>query len=559
MLGKILKFKKHILILIILLGAFLRFNSLGSNPPSLNWDEASTGYNAYSILKTGKDEYGNFLPLSIRSFDDYKPPLYTYLDAPFIGLFGLSETAVRFPSALLGTLTIPLIYFLILELFDKKKENLKQLEVIGLTGALFFAISPWSLQFSRAAYEGNIGLFFLLSGLVFFLKSFKNPKLLYVSSLSFVLSMYSYHSFRLVVPVLFLFMAGIFYKELLKMKKAVVISLVIFILLVAPIFYSFIAAGTGGTGSRLSMVTLFGPSPNLDHAISQLEYDKVHGDILGQQLHNRRIVYFLAVAKGYLDHYNPDFLFLHGDGGRQHHAVDVGMMYLFDLPLILLGFLVFFKGMDKKKWLFVTFLFVSPLPSAITTGTPHPVRAIAMLPSLVVLSSLGTVWAVERVLRIKHSILGVKMRYVLPVFGLLIFSFNLVYYFHQYYVHTPLEYGDFWQYGHKEALSFAKEHEGEYKKIIFTYKYDQPYVYYLFYNKIDPSWYQKSWNFTGNGEMPRFERKIGKYDFRNINFGEDQKLKDTLLIGTPDEIPANKTVKTIYFLNGKEAFRIART
>lgn len=559
------KNKYVFLALIICLGLFLRLFMLGQNPPSLNWDEASTGYNAFSILKTGKDEYGNFLPLSIRSFDDYKPPLYTYLDVPFIGLFGVTETAVRLPSAILGTLSIPLLYFLVLEIFSnikKKEEEVKVLHyktVLALLSSFFFAISPWSLQFSRAAYEGNIGLFFLLGGILFFLKFLQKARYLYISTVFFVLSMYSYHSFRLVVPVLLLSLFIIFFKEILLQKKQVLINILLLGILVLPVFYSFIQAGSGGTGSRLSMVTLFGPSPNLDHSISELSYDKFQNDFMGEVLHNRRIVYFLAVAKGYLDHFNPDFLFLHGDGGRQHHAVDMGMMYLIDLPLILLGFIVLSKQLNKRTFLVLLLLLIAPLPSAITTGTPHPVRAIAMLPSFVILSSIGGLFLVQKISHVGYREKGKELKYLCLLLVLAVGLFNFTYYIHQYYVHTPLEYGDFWQYGYKEAFSYAKSHETEYKKIIVTYKYDQPYIYYLFYNKIDPAWYQQNWNFTHDGVMPRFERKIGKYEFRNINFGKDQTSKETLLIGTPDEIPEDKTIKKIFFINNQEAFRIGRT
>ena len=99
--------------LIILISIFLRFYKLGVNPPSLTWDEASLGYNAYSILKTGADEYGNKFPISIRSFDDYKPPLYVYLAVPSIGIFGLNEFAVRLPSAIIGILSVIAIYFIV--------------------------------------------------------------------------------------------------------------------------------------------------------------------------------------------------------------------------------------------------------------------------------------------------------------------------------------------------------------------------------------------------------------------------------------------------------------
>src|SRR3989338_1768422 len=105
--------KKIILIFIFLIAFILRFWDLGSNPPSLDWDEASLGYNAYSILKTGADEYGNFLPLSIRSFGDYKPHLYTYLTIPPVSLWRLNEYSTRFASALLGFFTLIVGYFLV--------------------------------------------------------------------------------------------------------------------------------------------------------------------------------------------------------------------------------------------------------------------------------------------------------------------------------------------------------------------------------------------------------------------------------------------------------------
>lgn len=533
---------------------FLRFYALGSNPPSVNWDEASTGYNAYSILKTGKDEYGNFLPLSIRSFDDFKPPLYTYLTVPFVGIFGLSDFSVRLPSAILGTLTIIFIFLLVLELFPKDKNR----DMVALAAAFLFAISPWSLQFSRAAYEGNIGLFFLIGGLLFFLKFLQKQWYILPSSLFFVLSMYSYHSFRLIVPLLLLVTAILFLKQLWAAQKIVIPTLLVCIILVIPIYSSFLTS-SNGTGSRLSMVTLFGPSPNLDSSIKQLQLDKNNNDYLGEVLHNRRFVYFLAVTKGYLDHYNPDFLFLHGDGGRQHHAVDMGMLYLFELPLILLGFLVLCKNLSRRIVLFFAFLLIAPLASAITTGTPHPVRAIAMLPGFIVLSASGLVFLTEAILRVRNKLLGIRCKYILLAALCFAIIVNMAYYFHQYYVHTPVEYGDFWQYGNKDALEYAKAHENEVDKIVMTYAYDQPYIYYLYYNKIDPAWYQNNWNFTGNGQMPRFERKIGKYEFRNINWGEDQKLENTLFIGTPDELPGGDSVHTIKFLDGSTAYVIKKT
>ena len=116
------KTQSAILILITILAFFLRFYQLGKVPLSMDWDENSNAYNAFSILKTGKDEYGSFLPLTNRSFDDFKPPLYMYLNVITVKLFGLTPIAARLPSAFFGTLTVPLIYFLARWLFQKKVE-----------------------------------------------------------------------------------------------------------------------------------------------------------------------------------------------------------------------------------------------------------------------------------------------------------------------------------------------------------------------------------------------------------------------------------------------------
>src|SRR5687768_10283724 len=101
-----------LLIGIMLLGSVLRLYSLGENPPSLNWDEAAWGYNAYTLGIDGRDEFGVFLPYNyLESYGDFKPPLYAYSAIVPVKLFGLNAFATRLPSALFGILTILLAYF----------------------------------------------------------------------------------------------------------------------------------------------------------------------------------------------------------------------------------------------------------------------------------------------------------------------------------------------------------------------------------------------------------------------------------------------------------------
>src|SRR3990167_1289916 len=112
--------KKHLyIILIVILAAILRLYALDKFPAGLNADEAAIGFNAYSLLETGRDEHGASWPLVFRSFDDYKPPLYFYLVLPFVKILGLNIWAVRLPSALLGIASVYLLYLLTNQLFSR--------------------------------------------------------------------------------------------------------------------------------------------------------------------------------------------------------------------------------------------------------------------------------------------------------------------------------------------------------------------------------------------------------------------------------------------------------
>jgi 4-amino-4-deoxy-L-arabinose transferase-like glycosyltransferase len=112
--------RKFLIALVFLLGFILRIVNISSRPVGFTPDEASFGYDAYSILKTGKDQWGKPFPLVLRSFGDSKLPLYTYLTIPSVFLFGLNEFAVRLPNAIIGSLAVIIVYLLVKELFSEK-------------------------------------------------------------------------------------------------------------------------------------------------------------------------------------------------------------------------------------------------------------------------------------------------------------------------------------------------------------------------------------------------------------------------------------------------------
>lgn len=530
-----------ILLLILLLAFILRFWQLGGNPISLDWDEASLGYNAYSILKTARDEYGSFLPLSFRSFGDYKPPLYEYLTVIPVAIFGLTEFSTRFISALAGTGAVITSYFLIKELYPGKKNRLYQIFTF------FIAVSPWHIQFSRVAFEANTALFFFITAVWLYIKGLRKGFFFLPSFLSFALSAYAYHSPRLVIPALLLGLTLIYRKELKQKAGWYISGIAVCVILVLPILRELSTA----TGARLGSVTIMNAQERLGESLGAIEKDKKEGNFLGLLTHNRRIVFARDILSGYLDHFNFDFLFITGDSPGRHHAYGMGMLYIWELPFIISGIYYLLQNRNKSAYVIFWWFLISPVASSITKGTPHAVRSLLYLPTYQIFSAFGLVTIVYYLNKnYKKRTAGI---FKVIVGGL--FILNFYYYLNMYWIHSPVIYADWWQYGYKQAFSEVNKLEGKYNRIIFTYQYDQPYIYYLFYNKVDPSWYQKNW---GGKEVLRDIRAFGKYEFRKINWNTDSNLSNVLFIGTPKEIPdeISGKISDIVFPDGSVAFRI---
>lgn len=148
---------------------FSRFYNLASLPPSLSIDEVAIGYNAFSILKTGKDEWGNVMPVSFRSVGDYKAPTLNYLTVPFVYLFGLNELSTRLPVAIFSALSVFLFWYLVNSFVFSKKHS-----VLSYLATIIFSLSPWLIPFARSGFEATVALTFLLANIIFLFEYKKN-------------------------------------------------------------------------------------------------------------------------------------------------------------------------------------------------------------------------------------------------------------------------------------------------------------------------------------------------------------------------------------------------
>lgn len=536
---------KSKLLLIIILGIalVLRAWDIGEVPAGFNADEASLGYNAYSILHTGKDEYGSWFPLSFKSFGDYKPGLYVYLTIPFVATLGLNEFAVRLPSIIAGILTVWLIYLIAKRIFQQ--------EISALATAFVLATSPWHIHFSRGAWESNVATFFTSLGILLLLKGINNSKWLFLSIVSFIASVYTYQSPRLTTPIL-LFILYIMYKKHFKIEiKKNLKYLLLLVILLIPLAFQFVQ---GGGSARFQGLSIFSDTGSI------LRSNELRGEhsnlnsIFGQLIHNKLVVYSTSLLSHYFDHFSGNFLFINGDPLIRNKTPETGQFYMIEIMFLIIGLISLLKKEVTYKGVVFAWLFTAPLASSLTYQTPHALRALSMVVPFSLIMGYGFSRFLDVVKYLKSSF---RIVIIIGLIGVFIFEF--IHYEESYFIHYPKRYPTAWEYGFKEMVAKLNKYEGNYQKVIITDKYDQPYILMLFYKQYDPIKYQPQAKLS---ERDKFNfgtvRQFDKYEFRPILKGEVQSTKNTLFIGTPQEIPEGvTTIDKVLLPDGTPGFIFA--
>ncbi len=541
--------KKLLIVLILALSLLVRVVNLSSSPAGINADEAAIGYNAWSLIETGKDEHGASWPLVFRSFDDYKPPIYFYLTIPSVAVLGLTPLAVRLPSAILGTLSV-LLFFLISEfVFRPKKTTTTSSReyYLSFISTLIFSFSPWAIHFARGGWEVNAALFFILLGVWAFLKSIKNPNFLYLFTFSFALSLYAYHSARLISPLLALSLIVIYKKGLFTIKnsKVLVASFLFGVLISLPIITQMLSKEGQ---SRFSGVSVFSDTGPLWQA---LELRREHPESLYNKLiHNQYLSYGLRFVENYLSHFSPRFLFVTGDTIARSKTPGIGQFVSILAPFYLLGLYFVFKKTNKSTKFILCWLFIAPIAAALTFQSPHALRSQNMVVPLSFVIAFG----VGLLLKTTKA----KLAYT-AVF-LVIFSYFTSVYLHRYFNVYPKELPYAWQYGFDQIANYVKENGSRYDKIIITDRLDQPYILMAFYLQYPPEKMQSELVMTPRDKFGFSTAKnLGNMEFKTINFGEDIKHTNTLIIAYDEAVDEKMIIDTILDPAGKIMYKIIST
>lgn len=533
------KINKLPLIIILLVAFLTRFINLWSTP-ALNPDEAALGYNAYSLIQTGKDEHGISWPIHFKSFGDFKPGGYVYLALPFIKILGLNTLAVRLPNLILSLLTIFFLYKLVLLL---SKSN-----TLALISAFVLTISPWHIHFSRGAWESSAALSFIVIGTYFFFKSIQEKFLLNFNLfvLFYVLSLYIYHSARLIAPLLALTLVILYFKNLIKNFPKILIPIIFGILLALPVAISFLNNGGAQRFGGVGLTADQGPIWRANELINQHNNVK----LINRIIHNKRVLYLISWGQKYTSHFDLNFLTINGDEVPRSKVPDMGQIHLIELPFLILGLIFLLKSTifnRRSKIFIIAFLLIAPIASSLTFQAPSALRALAMTVPLSILIASGIYYFFTL---IKNKKL---LKIILTIF-IIIYGYFIAYYLDAYFIHYPKRYPFAWQYGFNQLVPYLEQQKNNYNQVYVTNKYDQPYILFLFYSKYSPQKIQSEIKLTppdnfGFSTVLTYD----KYHFQKINWND---IPPNSLVITSDESVPIEPIKVINFPNGQPGFKI---
>lgn len=534
-----------IVVSIVLLSAVLRLAFLSSVPAGFHWDEAANGYDAYSVLLTGKDHHGNFLPILFKSLNDWKPPLHIYSIVPSIFLFGLSEFSTRLPFAVYGILTVVVTYFLVREIFN---------EYVALASSFLLAVSPWHIQFSRMAVtQGTLLPFFVVSGLYLFYKGLNKNEGGYViySSAVFSLGLYTYEIGRLFIPLLVLGIIHLNRSYIKKFKKSILLAIITSLLILTPMVIKSKLSLKSTTTARFDTV-MNEYNWGRNHLISMCKICDEDDATAPTYIIRSKIF-----IQNYVSFYSPRLMFFRGENSLSYKGF-YGVLYSFELPFIILGTILLIMRKTPVNKLILFWLFIYPIAAAITPPPPNISRALSGIPIFEIICAYGfynfhLLW---NRFTYKKQILRNSIYIIIAI----TVAIQIHEYLNDYFFKYPIYSANSWAYGMKEIVDYTESVKGDYDKIFITNRIGSPreegypYIYVLFYKKYDPQLYQKI-GLPKYSSCPIVQRRpeepIG--DDMESCYSQDKKnlyvVRPYELLGIPGDI-------IIKNLDGSVAFKI---
>lgn len=517
-----------VLLIIVISASILRINKLDQIPPSLNWDEVAAAYNAYSVAHFGVDEWNKPFPLTFQSFNDFKHPVHIYTTALLLRFAPPTDFSARLPTAIIGILAIILAFFLARELF---KNNL-----IAVFSSLFLALSPYHIHYSRGVWEIIHALFYFMLGIMLFLVGVRKKNwILILGFISFGVSLLTYHSAKVIVPLIIVLLVVLFWRELLEMKRMFLFSLLALSLFILLFIFDPNLLGLARAGQ------------------TKFDQSKIEDTYMYKQTKNSTLATIEIALGQYPKHFEYKYLFETGDQSPRNSVKTIGMFYKIELLFMLLGLIELIRRKSRASVILLVWILLSPLPSSLVMGAPNSTRALFMMGSLNILSALGA-YSIVSLVKFKY------LRWLAVTFIIIAMSWSLKPYLEAYYGEYAKKEAIEWQYGMKDIVEYLKT-SPEYHKVYMTDVRSQPYIFFLYYLGISPKELHKTITYTEDeSKSHNLVRSFDRYQFGGWDEIESRPEPGVMYIVEPSKYSGLRFTNDLFpvlvveFPNGSPAF-----
>ena len=476
----LVKIKPYLpLVFVIFLAAALRLWQLGNVPMSMTDDEIRLVYSGYSIAHSGKDAFGNFLPV-VFHMDGASTygQIPIYITSLFFLFLPLNPFTARLPFALSGILSVVLIYFIIKKILNNDK--------IALFSAFALSVSVWSLQLTRFAIEIDMAITLYLAAILTFLYSKKNLKLLLASMVLFFLSFNTYAATKIIsIPLM---AALVWYKFKDLARKDIIIITATIILAFGSFAYLSITQGGSNYSSPGGAPFFFQDKAKTDLNVELERRASDEPNLIKTLYHNKFTYWGRIFTSNYLTAFSPQYLFLNQEANGIYSIWGRGELYIFELVFLVMGLAYLFIKKRKEFYLLLLLLLIAPLPSALGVGEPTwTSRSGFMIFGLYAFTGAGIYSLFTLFKDRRYKFLAIFIIMALYIYGVGGYLFK-------YYYDWSQTNAKYFSKSTKDLVFKLDDYKRQGKTVVVAGATVNTFMHYAFYDKITPQLVQSNIN-----------------------------------------------------------------
>ena len=472
-----------VFLIILAFAAFVYFYKLGQIPNGVYVDEAAVIYNAKSILETGKDEYGQTLPIYFRLMGSYTPPLFIYVSAFLMKFFGPGLLVARSISGV--SMLISVVFFFLLA----RKVGIYKNKTSYLLVTFFYAITPWIVFNARLGYETTLGFLIFNIGVYYLYSALENPKYYSWSVLFLSISTYISHNQRFLAPLILLTFV-IFFRKLIFIRQNkfhLIYALIIGVLTQIP---NIVMLGTNAFW------------------VKNVQFN---------------FKYFW----NFYNYLSPKTIFWEsGDIDLQHTIPGLSLAYNWMVFPYIFGLFFLVKNIQKNGNKFITLYGLTTLVPAVFSGYfLSTQRSLAFAVPLLFIIGIGIDYLLTKV--------GKKTLFWVVCCFVIFYSLLILY--RSYFVLFPKERANAWNYGYDQLAVFIQANPGK-KFVIDDTRNPQSYILFLYYLDYPPLKYQGEVESKFKNNYYQSLPAENSYQFSNIKIHPvdwKRDLDSNYIIGDP--------------------------